>query len=45
MSVEREPQEHPTRWPAGTRVGPWRVVARQGQGAYGVVYRAVSVGR
>jgi predicted Ser/Thr protein kinase len=45
MSVERESQEHPTRWPVGTRVGPWRVVARQGQGAYGVVYRAVRVGR
>ncbi|MDY7227328.1 serine/threonine protein kinase [Hyalangium rubrum] len=25
--------------PPGTRVGPWRVVARIGQGAYGTVYR------
>ncbi|MDY7230933.1 serine/threonine protein kinase [Hyalangium rubrum] len=28
----------------GTQVGDWRVEARQGQGSYGVVYRAVRVG-
>ncbi len=29
----------------GTQVGAWRVVAWQGQGTYGVVYRAVPVGQ
>ncbi len=28
----------------GTRIGPWRVKAWQGQGAYGAVYRAERVG-
>ncbi|MDY7227147.1 serine/threonine-protein kinase [Hyalangium rubrum] len=29
----------------GTQVGDWRVEARQGEGTYGVVYRAVRVGQ
>ncbi|WP_224245968.1 serine/threonine-protein kinase [Hyalangium gracile] len=33
----------PAPLPAGTQVGPWRVVAWAGQGAYGAVYRAVPV--
>ena len=31
--------------PPGTQVGPWRVEAWRGQGAYGAVYRAVRVGQ
>jgi serine/threonine protein kinase len=33
------------RLPPDTQVGQWRVEAWQGQGAYGAVYRAVSVGQ
>ncbi len=33
------------RLPSGTQVGDWRVVAWQGQGAYGAVYRAMHVGQ
>ncbi|MFP2928269.1 serine/threonine protein kinase [Pyxidicoccus sp. 3LG] len=33
---------NPAGLPTGTRVGPWRVVAPQGRGTYGAVYRAVS---
>ena len=42
--MTRVPEEHPSRLPAGTRVGSWRVEAWQSQGAYGAVYRAVRVG-
>ncbi len=45
MPVERSPQEQPSLLPADTQVGDWRVVDRRGQGAYGVVYRAVRVGQ
>ena len=34
------PPLDPERLPLGTLVGPWRVVERQGRGAYGAVYRA-----
>jgi predicted Ser/Thr protein kinase len=37
------PEELSHRLAPGTQVGEWRVVAWQGQGAYGAVYRAVSV--
>jgi serine/threonine protein kinase len=35
----------PLHLPPGTQVGPWRVEAWRGQGAYGAVYRAVRVGQ
>ena len=35
---------NPARLPSGTSVGPWRVLARRGWGAYGAVYRAFGVG-
>jgi len=38
-------KEHWPRLPAGTLVGSWRVVAWQGEGAFGAVYRAVRVGQ
>ena len=43
--MERAPEEMFPRLPPGTQVGSWRVVAWQGQGAYGAVYRAVRVGQ
>jgi serine/threonine protein kinase len=39
------PEQYPPRLPSGTQLGPWRVEAWQGQGAYGAVYRAVRVGQ
>ena len=36
---------HPGLLPAGTPVGPWRVVDWAGQGGYGAVYRAVRIGQ
>ncbi|HLK99470.1 MAG TPA: serine/threonine-protein kinase [Myxococcaceae bacterium] len=45
MPNARDPQEPPPRFPPGTQVGPWRVVERRGQGAYGAVYRTVRVGQ
>jgi len=35
---------NPDSLPAGTEVGPWRVVGWRGRGAYGTVYRVVSIG-
>jgi serine/threonine protein kinase len=43
--MERAPDEHPLRLPSGTRVGQWRVVAWQDQGASGTVYRALRIGQ
>ncbi|MFP2924774.1 serine/threonine protein kinase [Pyxidicoccus sp. 3LG] len=37
-------QLHPACLPPGTRLGPWRVLALRGWGAYGAVYRALGVG-
>lgn len=36
---------HPAQLPPGAKVGAWRVVGLHGQGTYGAVYRAVSVGQ
>ncbi|HEX8699830.1 MAG TPA: protein kinase [Myxococcaceae bacterium] len=35
------PENSSSHLPPGTQVGPWRVEAWQGQGAYGAVYRAL----
>jgi serine/threonine protein kinase len=43
--MEHTPEESGPRLPPGTQVGNWRVVAWQGQGAYGAVYRAVRIGQ
>ena len=43
MTHTPEEPSHPLH--PGTRVGPWRVEALQGKGAYGAVYRAVRVGQ
>jgi serine/threonine protein kinase len=45
MSFEHTSGEHPSLLQPGTQVGDWRVEDRRGQGAYGVVYRAVRVGQ
>jgi serine/threonine protein kinase len=45
MSNEHAPQQLSSRLPPGMQVGDWRVVDRQGQGAFGVIYRAVRVGQ
>ncbi|HLL03459.1 MAG TPA: serine/threonine-protein kinase [Myxococcaceae bacterium] len=38
-------EQPPYRLASGTQVGPWRVEALQGQGAFGAVYRAVRLGQ
>ncbi|MDY7230254.1 serine/threonine protein kinase [Hyalangium rubrum] len=45
MAFEHAPEDHSPRLPPGTQIGDWRVLERQGAGAYGVVYRAVRVGQ
>jgi hypothetical protein len=40
MPFQRTPEQLPPLLPSGTQLGAWRVVERQGQGAYGTVYRA-----
>jgi serine/threonine protein kinase len=45
MESASSPTLHPELLPAGTRVGPWRVVEPAGRGAHGAVYRALRVGQ
>ncbi|WP_225413637.1 serine/threonine-protein kinase [Stigmatella hybrida] len=45
MSPPPPPALSPWFVPAGTRIGPWRVVGWAGNGAHGVVYQAQRVGR
>ncbi|MDY7227853.1 serine/threonine protein kinase [Hyalangium rubrum] len=45
MSFKSVPEAPSLHLLPGTQVGDWRVVERQGQGTYGVVYRAVRVGQ
>jgi len=42
--MTRLPEQPPYRLSPGSPVGPWRVEALQGQGAFGAVYRAVRIG-
>jgi serine/threonine protein kinase len=43
--MEHPPEQPVPLLPPGFEVGPWRVEAWHGQGAYGAVYRAVRVGQ
>ncbi|HLL02657.1 MAG TPA: serine/threonine-protein kinase [Myxococcaceae bacterium] len=43
--MNRTPEPPTPLLPVGTQVRDWRVVALEGQGAYGAVYRAVPVGQ
>jgi serine/threonine protein kinase len=43
--MEHTPEQPRPLLPPGFEVGPWRVEAWHGQGAYGAVYRAVRVGQ
>jgi len=43
-AMNRTPKPPTPLLPVGTQVRAWRVVALEGQGAYGAVYRAVPVG-
>jgi serine/threonine protein kinase len=45
MPSEHFPEPPSLRLAAGTQVGCWRVVARQGSGGCGIVYRALRVGQ
>ncbi len=45
MENPHTPAWHPAQLPPGAKVGSWRVVGLHGQGTYGAVYRAVSVGQ
>ncbi|HYI01770.1 serine/threonine-protein kinase [Hyalangium sp.] len=45
MEREHVSKLHPACLPAGTVIGSWCVVSLRGQGTYGVVYRAVKVGK
>ncbi|MDY7233185.1 serine/threonine protein kinase [Hyalangium rubrum] len=45
MERSAVPELDPASLPMGTQVGPWRLEGWGGRGTYGVVYRAVRVGR
>lgn len=45
MENPHAPALHPAQLPPGAKVGAWRVLSLHGQGTYGAVYRAVSVGQ
>jgi serine/threonine protein kinase len=45
LSMEHPPEQPEPLLPPGFEVGPWRVEAWHGQGAYGAVFRAVRVGQ